>query len=762
MIQRTVVILVLLLSFLVMPHQAWAGDNIVAVSFDGLVNVTESTARARITTVPGTSYSRANIKDDIKALYKTGLFGDVDVEKINAAGGVTLIFHVKEKVTIGKLTVTGNKKLKDEDLAEAFKIQEMELLDPAKVSETKSALIKLYEEKGYYLVDIRTSVEPFDSENGQVELIFNIRESRSVKVKRIRFIGNHEFSDKKLKGRMKTKEKGLLSFVSGSGKLQSEKLNNDLQLLRFFYLDNGYLKVKVGEPSITLTRDKQAIYIAIPVYEGQAYQVSEVAVAGDILTTEEELLKQMSLKAGDVYKKSLEIQDTQTLKRLYGDQAYAFADVAPNIETDDSALQAKITYIIQKGRKIKIDKIIIKGNTITRDKVIRRELRLLENSYYSQTGLELSRTRLYQLGFFEEVNFSTPRSTSDDKVNLVVEVVEKNTGTFSIGAGFSTLESFIFTATIQKENFFGLGWSGGVSANISKLRQDFIFSMSDRYFLDSNWYLGLSLQKFKSALNSDFQQDTLGGSLALGREVFEFLSVRVGYRINDIEITDFSAQVPLFFQLNASGLTSALFSSLTYDRRDNRINTSKGYYVSGEVEYSTDKLGATNNYARFTYDNRIFFKLPKNFVLKGRGTAGYINSLDTDSVALYDRYFLGGINTLRGFDLNTVGPQILVPRTATGGDESFTYGGNKMVMFNVELQIPVYTPAGFQAVAFFDTGNAYAENENIDITRMRMNYGFGFRWQSPFGPLRFEWGFPINKKSGESSTVFNFTIGQSF
>lgn len=762
MIQRTVVILVLLLSFLVMPHQAWAGDTIITVTFDGLVNVTESTARSRITTVPGTSYSRANIKDDIKSLYKTGLFSDVGVEKVNAASGVTLIFHVKEKVTIGKLTITGNKKLKDEDLAEAFKIQEMELLDPAKVSETKTALIKLYEEKGYYLVDIRTSIEPFDSENGQVELIVNIRESRSVKVKRIRFISNHEFSDKKLKGRMKTKEKGLLSFVSGSGKLQSEKLNNDLQLLRFFYLDNGYLKVKVGEPSITLTRDKQAIYIAIPVYEGPAYTVSEVAVAGDILTTEEELLKEMSLKVGDVYKKSLEIQDIQTLKRLYGDQAYAFADVAPNIETDDATLQAKVTYIIQKGRKIKIDKIIIKGNTITRDKVIRRELRLLENSYYSQTGLELSRTRLYQLGFFEEVNFATPRSTSDDKVNLVVEVVEKNTGTFSIGAGFSTLESFIFTATIQKENFFGLGWSGGVSANISKLRQDFIVSMSDRYFLDSNWYLGLSLQKFQSALNSDFQQDTLGGSLALGREVFEFLSVRVGYRINDIEITDFSAQVPLFFQLNASGLTSALFSSLTYDRRDNRINTSKGYYVSGEVEYSTDKLGATNNYARFTYDNRVFFKLPKNFVLKGRGTAGYINSLDTDSVALYDRYFLGGINTLRGFDLNTVGPQILVPRTAIGGDETFTYGGNKMVMFNVELQVPLYTPAGFQAVAFFDTGNTYAENENIDITRMRMNYGFGFRWQSPFGPLRFEWGFPINKKADESSTVFNFTIGQSF
>jgi outer membrane protein insertion porin family len=762
MIQRTVVILVLLLSFLVMPHQAWAGDTIVTVTFDGLVNVTESTARSRITTVPGTSYSRANIKDDIKSLYKTGLFSDVGVEKNNAAGGVTLVFRVKEKVTIGKLTVTGNKKLKDEDLAEAFKIQEMELLDPAKVSETKTALIKLYEEKGYYLVDIRTSVEPFDSEKGQVELIFTIRESRSVKVKRIRFIGNHEFSDKKLKGRMKTKEKGLLSFVSGSGKLQSEKLNNDLQLLRFFYLDNGYLKVKVGEPSITLTRDKQAIYLSIPVYEGQAYKVSEVAIAGDILTTEEELLKEMSLKVGDVYKKSLEIQDTQMLKRLYGDQAYAFADVAPHIETDDSTLEAKVTYTIQKGRKIKIDKIIIKGNTVTRDKVIRRELRLLENSYYSQTGLELSRTRLYQLGFFEEVNFSTPRSTSDDKVNLVVEVLEKNTGTFSVGAGFSTLESFIFTATIQKENFFGLGWSGGVSANISKLRQDFILSMSDRYFLDSNWYLGLSLQKFKSALNSDFQQDTLGGSLALGREVFEFFSVRAGYRINDIEITDFSAQVPLFFQLNASGLTSALFSSLTYDRRDNRINTSKGYYVSGEVEYSTDKLGATNNYARFTYDNRVFFKLPKNFVLKGRGTAGYINSLDTDSVALYDRYFLGGINTLRGFDLNTVGPQILVPRTATGGDETFTYGGNKMVMFNVELQIPVYTPAGFQAVAFFDTGNAYAENENIDLMRLRMNYGFGFRWQSPFGPLRFEWGFPINRKADESSTVFNFTIGQSF
>lgn len=741
---------------------AVADTKIVDVDFKGLISVTEPTARSQIESIEGTIYSERSVKRDIKKLYMSGLFSDVTVDKENLSGGIKLTFTVSEKRTVGKLKIIGNKKIKEDEITDALRIQEYDLLDPAKIAQTKASILKLYEDKGYYLVDIQSSIEPFDEEKNQVELILKIRENRPVKIKRIRFVGNKKFADSKLRGKIRTKEKGFFSFLSSSGKLEDEKLNTDLQMLRYFYLDNGYLRVKVGDPDITLTRDKQAIYISIPIYEGRQYKVNSVSIAGDILTTEDEIKQQIKQKPNEIYKKSLEIEDMNTLEQIYGDQAYAFANIIPHIEADDHTLKADVVYFIQKGEKITIDKIIIKGNAVTRDKVIRREMRILENSYYSQTAINLSKTRLNQLGYFEEINISTPRSTADNTINVVVEVKEKNTGTFSIGAGFSTLESFIFTATVQKENFFGRGWSGGVSLNISKLRQDIILSLSDQYFLDSKWYFGLSFQRYLSQLNIDFDKNLFGGTITFGRELFDFFHLRFGYRAEDVEVKNFSSQVPQFFQDNASGFVSAAFTSLSYDRRDNRMMTKKGFYTKLNGEYSSNMLGATTEYLQVDFDNRVFVNFLKSFVLKGRGLLSYINSIDEKPVPLYNRYFLGGINTLRGYDINSIGPQISVPSSVTGGDSSFVYGGTRLVLFNVELEVPLYAPAGFLAVAFFDGGNAYAEDEQIDLTRLRFDYGAGLRWMSPFGPLRFEWGFPINRKSGETGVVFNFSIGQSF
>lgn len=750
------------MALLLWPPITWAAPQITRIQFKGLASVSEQSALSRLDSAVGKPYSSKMVREDIKRLYQSGFFSDVRVDKSRYKNGVSLLFDVNEKQIIGKLTLKGNKKLDQDDLIEAISVQEMEPLDPAKVAETKVAIQKLYEEKGYYLVDIESEVVPFDEEANQNELIFHITENKPVKIRRIRFLGNKKYSDKTLRGKIKTKEKGMFSFISGSGKLEEEKLAVDQQMLRFHYMDNGYLKVKVYDPNITLSKNRKAIYVSIPVHEGEQFKVGRVDVAGDILTTKEELLDLLSLEAGEIYKKSLEIQDLQKLEEFYGDQAYAYANIIPSIEMNDDTQVADVTYFIQKGPKIRVDKIIIKGNAVTRDKVIRREMRVVENSFYSKSAIELSKMRLYQLGFFQEVNISTPRGSDENSVNLVVEVVEKSTGTFSIGAGFSTLENFIFTATVQKENFFGRGWSGGVSANISKLRQDIMVSLNDRYFMDTDWFLGVSFQRFQSQLNRDFNQNRFGGTLTLGRELFDFFNLRFGYMIDDVSVTNFSTQVPQFFQDNASGLTSATFASVIYDKRDNRVSTKKGFYSSVGVEWSNEYMGASNEYIKVRTDQRVFIPLPGKFTLKSRAMAGYVNSTSNRPVALFERYFLGGINTLRGYDLNSIGPQISIPSGATGGDTPFTYGGNKMLLFNVELEIPLYAKSGFYGVGFFDSGNSFGENQNIDIRELRSDYGFGLRWQSPFGPLRFEWGFPINKQPGEPGVVFNFSIGQSF
>lgn len=748
---------------LLVPFLVWAAPQIVDIDFEGLTSLSESQAKTYLISREGTPYSTSRVNRDVKKLYQTGYFSNVEVDRLTVPGGVKLVYHVTENQVIGKLTIKGNKKLENEEIEEVFQIHQGEVLDPAKIAATKRELRKLYEEKGYYHVEITSNVVAFDPDKGEVELIFEIHENRPVKIRRIYFLGNKAFSDRKLRSQMKTKEKGFLAFLTSAGKYKDEVLDIDLQRLRFFYLDHGYLNVDIGEPHVTLTRDRRSIYINIPVQEGEQYTVADIDVAGDILTTKEEILSQLKLKKGEVYKKSLEIQDLQTLERHYGDQAYAFANIIPQVDTNPATREARVTYFIQKGPKVKINRIYIRGNKITRDKVIRRELRIYENAFYNQSGLELSKTRLLQLGYFEDVNIATPRAESDNVVNVIIDVKEReNTGTFSIGAGFSTLENFIFTATIQKENFFGRGWSGGVSANLSKLRQNFMVQMSDRYFLDTNWQFGFTLIRNRSQLNQFFDENRFGGSVRFGRELFDFFTLSAGYELLDVSVSNFSSQVPAFFQQNASGLTSSLTSSFVYDRRDNRLFTKKGIYTSVAMDYSDEFLGATNNFMRFTVDQRVFIPLLKNVVLKGRGWFGYINSLDSTPVGLFDRFFLGGVNTLRGFDLNSIGPSIDVPQTATGGDTTFTFGGNKSLMFNVELEFPIYAPAGFQGVIFADTGNAYGETENIDLKKFRTDVGFGVRWQSPFGPLRFEWGFPIDKKEGESATVFNFTIGQSF
>lgn len=747
---------------LLVASPAFSAAKIVNIDFVGLVKTQESVLRQKISSLEGALYSSSKVKRDIKVLYKTGFFEDVYVEKKSVSGGIRLIFHVREKGVVRSIVFKGNKKLKEKDLISIVTIRDFSLLSEKRIAESEHAIRGLYEEKGFYLAEVKAEVVPLDTEKNELELVFNIKENREVKIRRISFVGNKVFSDRKLVKQMVTKVKGLFSFISGSGKYKDEKLERDVEALTRFYQNRGFIKVKIGKPQLSLTRNKKAIYITIPVHEGPKYKVRKVNVAGDIITTREELLSKLKLETGDIYSREVQDGDLSVLTNLYGDQAYAFANIYPVINTYDEEKMADVTYVIQKGAKITIERIEIRGNTITRDKVIRREMQVKENALYSKSAIDLSQRRLMQLGYFEDVNFSTPRGSRDDRVKLIVNVTEKPTGSFSLGAGFSSLESFIFTASIQKDNFFGHGIRGGVSLSLSKLRQEFIFNMTDRYFLDTRWIFSTSIYRFSSALNRDFDQRSFGGSVSFGRELFPFFDATVGYKIEDVSVTNFSSQVPAFFQRNASGLTSSAIASLAYDTRDNRIFTTKGMFHSVSGEYSGNGIGGDNDFWKISTESRVFLRLPGKMVLKARGLFSYINSLNDNPVPLFERFFLGGINTLRGFNLNSIGPQMRVPTTATGSDRLFTYGGNRMLLFNLEHEVPIYNPAGLKGVIFVDAGQSFAENEKIDFSELRTNYGFGVRWNSPFGPLRFEWGFPFKRRSGESFSVFNFSIGQSF
>ncbi len=749
--------LLLVVTFL-LPTGLQASNVITKIEIEGNQQIEGSSILATISSKVGMTYSADRVRQDIKNLYQMGTFGDIQVDKGAAAGGVLLTYRVVEKSRIGKISFVGNKKVKEEKLRELLDIKTTAGFSQNRIASAIAKIKAHYEEKGYQLAEVASEFKKIPDSNEE-ELIFRIHEHEPIKVKRVNFIGNKAFSDSELRKLLKSKGQGFFSWLTQSGKYQEEAIKRDIAFLVYHYQNHGYLKVKVTAPKSYLTRDRKWINLTFHVTEGEPYTLKTVGIEGDILTTQQELVGKFKTKPGQLYSREKMEEDLQLLSELYGDQGYAFANINPQIQTDDEKHTAELSFQVQKGNKISIEKIQIIGNTVTRDKVIRRELLMKENSLFSETKLKASRQRLMQLGYFEDVNFATPRGSSDDTIVLNITVKEKPTGTFSVGAGFSSAENFIFTASVAKNNFFGYGISGQLSMELSSRRQLFVLSFENPHFLDSDWILGAS--GFRQVFQfTDFSRRSFGGNMTLGHHIFDNSTMRFTYGVEDVDVGSFSTTVPQIFTRNLKGLTSSASMSLQRDTRDNRLFPNKGMFQSATAEFAG--LGGDNKYVRLTENFRFYYPIWRKLVTKFNGTISHIKSLNDLPVPLFERFFLGGVNSLRGYTLRSVGPAVQIPGVPAGGDNRFVFGGNKTLQFNLELEFPLYDPAGFKLVSFFDAGNAFSEEQNYSLKGLRTDYGFGLRWNSPFGPLRFEWGFPLNKQPGEESPVFNFTIGSFF
>ena len=737
-----------------------AQTNIIEeVRIVGESRVPETTIRSHLKMRAGSLYDRDVISEDVRALFKLGQFNDITVLESAGSKGTLLTYRIDEKPILSAIKFEGNKKVKEKEFKESLKIHPYQPFDEKKFAETIEAFKKLYAKKHFYLVEF--SYRFHTTKEGDSQLIIEIHENRPAFIRKVEFVGNRVFTDQELRAVIGTKRKGPFAFFTNSGQYKEESLKQDVQRLTFFYLKHGYLKVQVGDPTVALTKDKRYFFVNFQVHEGDRYRIGKVGFEGDILTTEAELLARLKTKTGDIYNREFLEIDLQGLTSLYGDQGYAFANVIPRTNPDDVNKTADILFHITKGARIKIEKIVIEGNTVTRDKVIRRELRIKENDLYNESKLQESRRLLMALGFFKEVNFATPRGTRDDTVILKISVEEQPTGSFSLGAGFSTAENFIFNASIQKNNFFGFGISGQASVEFSKIRQQFLLEFTDPHFLDTEWILGISGFRQVYAYN-DFDRRSYGGGLSIGHRIFDYSSVNLGYDAEQVSISSFGTNVPEFFRKNASGLTSNVNFTLSRDTRDNRIYARSGTFNSAKFEWSGEEFGGDNDFFRTTLRSQLFQPVFGGIVFKTFGRIGYITGLKNKTIPLFERFYLGGANSLRGYFPFSIGPRLRIPASESGGDTNFVYGGNKMMSFNAELEFPIYDPAGIRFVTFFDAGNSFAEEQSYSVDNLRMDYGFGLRWVSPFGPLRFEWGLPIHRRFGEDSVVFNFTIGQFF
>lgn len=744
--------------FLPGPRDAGAQERVVEIEVQGNKTVETQVILTQIQQQKGGAYSREKVSADVARVYKLGLFEDVEVEKVGAAGGVKLVFKVVEKGPIDEIVIEGNKKVGEGKIREVLTVKTNVPADNRKLGESKERIKEIYSKEGFSATTVETEVR---EKGGKRQLVFKINEVKAEVVRGIRFEGNTVFSDRKLKGIIRTKKKGILSFLTGSGKYRPEQIEQDIQLITYNYLNKGYMKVRVGQPKVEYNEQEKGLILTYYIDEGDPYRIGEIGFEGDILTTKEELQRKLHTMKGNLYSQKIMEEDLQKLTEFYGNQGYAFANINPQTSLHDDTKTADINFVIDQGRKVFIERINITGNTITRDKVIRRELKVVENSLYNEGLVRLSKRKLEQLGYFETVEISTPRGSSDDKLVLNINVKEKPTGTFSVGAGFSSSESFLFTASVSKNNFLGLGISGSINAEISGRRQQFSFQVTDPYLFDTNWILQANGFRITSDFN-DFRRKSFGGEIDLGRRIFDFSSFSIGYRIEDVKLDDFDLIVPEFFKQNADGLTSSLVFQFQRDTRNNPIITTKGLYSNLSVEYAGNGLGGDVDFLRVTANQRVYIPLWKNSVLKFQGRVGYIKSLDDEPVPLFERFFTGGINSLRGYEFRSVGPSVTIPDGITGKDEEFVYGGNKLLLFNLEYEFPIYDAAGFRGVVFVDAGNTFAEDEDLNPLKLRADAGAGIRWLSPFGPLRFEWGFPFKRKEGEKRSVFNFTIGSFF
>jgi outer membrane protein insertion porin family len=532
---------------------------------------------------------------------------------------------------------------------------------------------------------------------------------------------------------------------------QRETLRNDLRRIEAFYQTRGFLRVEVGEPDVRVDQKAKGIFITVTVKEQDQYRVGRLQVAGDDLFGAEELKSLMRLQEGEIFDRSQLANDVLKLSDRYTERGYAFADVVPLTNIDQERRLVNIDVQIDRGPQVRVGRVLIVGNEITRDKVIRREIRLSEGDLFDSSKLRRSRQRLGNLGFFEEVKLDTRRRPEEDLVDLEVRVKEQPTGAFTAGAGYSSTQSVIGTASIRQNNLFGRGQRLALTAALSSVSADFTLSFTEPYFLDSQFSLGLEVFNRRFDYDSFDSRET-GAGLRFSRPIGEYLRAGLGYRYEDIDITDVSDDASQRIKdLAGRSTSSVLTPSIAWDSRDNQLNPSRGFYHFLSLDFAGGPLGAENQFYKAVGEANWYYPVVGDLVFSARGRVGYGDGWGDKDLPLLERFFVGTqAVTIRGYRLEDVGPKDI------NGD---AIGGNSLILLSGQLRFPV--TQGLSLVGFIDAGNLYDKND-FDPTILRVGIGAGIRFVTPLGPLALDWGFKLDRKAGEKPSEIHFNVGSLF
>ena len=736
------------------PLVAWAPEapKIAGIEITGNESIDKGFITNVIRTKVNDPYDLDKIREDMKGIYKTGFFSDVQIDEKDSDKGKVITFVVIERAPVKAIYVSGNKEIKTQDIREKLKIRANTVLNIEKVKESMDEIRKLYASKGYYATKVSYEIT---YEGGyQATVRFLVDEPQRAYVRKISFTGVTAFKASKLKSVMKVREKGILSWITGSGILDEENMEDDRKRLEAFYHDNGYVKVRVKLPEITVSKNGKDISISIPIEEGDLYKTGTIKFTGDLLYDDATLTKALKSKAGDTFRASLYQDDILALTDLYQNKGYAFCEVTPLTAINDDLRTVDLTFEFAKGQEIYVNRINIFGNLRTRDKVVRRELRLAEGDRFSSAKLKRSRQLLTNTTYFKNVDMKIVKTEEPDKINLDVRVEEKPTGTMNMGVGYSTAESFILSGSVSQENLFGTGRKVFLTGSLGGITHQYRLTFVEPYFLDR--YISASAAGYNFGRTMDsYTYDQKGGSVTFSRPLTDFMRTALRYRFDVTTIDNIALGAsPTIVEQRGTASTSSVTSSLSMNTIDNIMNPSRGarwelsYEFAGGPFLGDNKfqkgIGVYSRYFPAGFWDSVFFV---------RGTAGIIRPYGGETVPLYERFYVGSIYTVRGFKYGYAGPRDI------NGDPT---GASNELFFNFEWIFPIYQPAGIKGVLFFDYGSGFEGSNGWYLSGAKKTAGFGLRWFSPMGPIRIEIGFNLAPQNDEKASQFDFTMGTQY
>jgi outer membrane protein insertion porin family len=739
--------------------------SIDGVQIDGNRRVDTSAIVAQLSHQSG-SITDTLITSEVKALYRTGFFSQVSAEIIadpQKPSRKLVKYSVVEKPVIRKVFIKGNKEVSESDLKEIFKFGSNRFLDRSRIFALTKSAISYYQQKGFYDAAFDYSVTPVG--DNQIDLILTVTEGARYKIRSVVFRGLKDVTETDLQQVAQTKRyKWWNSWLFGTGRLNQEMLNNDKALIRQFFLDQGYIDATLSDPVIE-AKDGD-IRIAFNVDEGTQYKIGALTFSGDTLPdATRDPLEGIKSKAGEVFNASAIREDSFAISDKFTDVGYAFANVVPETKIDRQKGSVDINFTASKGKVVGIKRINIRGNDKTYDHVIRREMVIDEQDQFSSSKIKRSQKLLERLGYFEEVSITSEPADQDDQVNLNVNVREGATGTFSAGAGYSSSDGPLINGRISENNLFGTGRSLSLNIDLGTEYDNATINFTDRRINDSYWYGSTNLfRTFREF--QDFDRVLAGGSVEVGYplervfgETFQDIQFSEEYEYLDINIKNVNkdSAAQLVIDSEGTSTSSSLTSKLVRNTINNPLDPRDG---SRQIlSFETSGLGGSEKYYLIEARQQMFIPLLDSaqdftdLTFSWRTNVAYGESYDDEPFPLFKRYFPGGINSVRGFKSRSLGPK---------DERGNEYGGSKELVNNLELLVPIAKSAGLKGVFFYDAGQAFDDDEEIAIDKLRQAYGAGIRWNSPLGPIRVEFGFPIDREEGESKMVTMFAFGAPF